>query len=396
MMRSNALLAPLSAARFSALLQKPREASVQTPRVAPRLLVRDGMHTGAWMTLRGTSMTLGRSDDCDITLTDDSMPATAGAFESTPTGWHFRPAAKAVALGDAPPNHESSDAVETPATPSPEPVVAPDSETRHARFRRRRWLIHGVTLVVIDFTALPEPVRGPSMARVKRVALAAGATVVVAGGLLIVAHMAAPTLDSKVLHARESLQAAGFRDVTLRRGEDRQIVLSGFVNNADELARLKLWSQGIVHLQTRMQVKNGEELAQRVRESVGDSSSITVSYQSPGRVRVDGSTTSTDIKRRVQALVSELKGTAGVDDRVALVEPRQAPITKPLPVRIVSVMSSGRMPYFITDAGATYSLGSLLSDGSEVVAILPNQILFRLGDRTISYPLDASSGLVKP
>jgi hypothetical protein len=184
--------------------------------------------------------------------------------------------------------------------------------------------------------------------------------------------------------------------VTLRRGEDRQIVLGGYVDDAAALTRLKEWMQGIVHLQVKLQVKSGQELAQRVRESVGEADAIKVSYLSPGRVRVEGSTASSEVKRRVQALVTEMKGSASIEDRLALVEPRQAPVNKPLPVRIVSVMSSGQTPYFVIESGATYILGSTLPDGSEVVAILPTKIFFRLGDRIVTYPLDAASPLAKP
>jgi hypothetical protein len=390
-MRSNALLSPRGAARFTALLSKAPAATVRTLQVAPRLLVRDGLHAGAWMTLRGTQMRLGRSDDCDIVLTDADLPETAGAFVATSKGWHFRRAAEPVRSAD-------DAAADDPTAPAPAagPIVAPDSETQHARFRRRRWLLHGVTLVVIDIATLPEPVSDRNVARLKYFALAAGATVIVAGSLLVIAFMAAPSLESKVVQAQESLLAAGFRDVTLRRGADRQIVLGGYVSDAAELTRLKTWMQGIVHLQVKLQVKNGQELAQRVRESVGAADGIKISYQPSGRVRVEGSTASSEVKQRVQSLVTEMTASVAIEDRVALVEPRQPPQNKPLPVRIVSVMSSGPSPYFIVESGATYVVGSMLPDGSEVVAILPTKLFFRLGDRMVTYPLGSFEPLAKP
>jgi Inner membrane component of T3SS, cytoplasmic domain len=390
-MRSNALLSPRRAARFTALLQKAPAATVRTLQVAPRLLVRDGLHAGAWMTLRGAQMRLGRGDDCDIVLTDAGVPESAGAFVATSRGWHFRRAAEPTGAAD-----DATADTTGPAPATTGPIVAPDTETQHARFRRRRWLLHGVTLVVIDIAALPAPVSERSVARLKYFAWAAGVTVIVAGGLLVLVFMVAPSLESKVVQARESLLAAGFRDVTLRRGDDRQIVLGGYVNDAAELTRLKAWMQGIVHLQVKLQVKSGQELAQRVRESVGETDTIKVSYQPPGRVRIEGSTASAQVKQRVQALVTEMKASVSIEDRLALVEPRQAPVNKPLPVRIVSVMSSGRTPYFVIDSGATYMQGSLLPDGSEVIAILPTKIFFRLGDRVITYPLDTASPLAKP
>jgi hypothetical protein len=381
-MRSNALLSPRRAARFSALLQKTPAATVRTLQVAPRLLVRDGLHAGAWMTLRGPAMRVGRSDDCDIVLTDVDMPETVGAFVATAKGWHFRRAVDEVSPsdGDAPPAG---------------PIVAPDSESQHARFRRRRWLLHGVTLVVIDIAALPEPIDKRSLSRLKYFALAAGATVIVAGSLLVLVFMAAPSLESKVVQARESLLAAGFRDVTLRRGDDRQIVLGGYVEDAAELTRLKSWTQGVVHFQVKLQVKSGQELAQRVRESIGNVETVKVSYQAPGRVRVDGSTTSNDVKRRLQALVTDMKGSASIEDRVTLVEPRDPPKQRQMPVRIVSALF-GATPYFVTDTGATYIVGSMLPDGAEVIAIQPTKIYFRAGEQIVAYPLDAAQQLAKP
>lgn len=384
------MLSPQRAQRFSALLTggKPA-ATVRALHVAPRLLVRDGVHAGAWLTLRGQRMRLGRGDDCDIVLTDDGVPDTAGDFVSTPRGWHFQRAVEAEhAAGDA----QQSAPAETAAANGP--IVAPESDTLHARFRRRRWLLHGVTLVVIDIAALPGSTNAESAARLKHFALAAGATVFVAGSLLVLAFLVAPSLESKVVQARESLSAAGFRDVTLRRGEGRQIVLVGYVDDAAALARLRAWTQGIEHLDVKLQVKSGQELAGRVRESLADADGIKVSYQGLGRVRVEGSTDSAEIKARVHALAGEMKATAGIEDRVALVEPRQAR-NKPMPVRVVSVML-GATPYFETETGAIYIQGSTVPDGSEVVSIQPTRIFFRHGDRTIVYRLDGAEPLAKP
>ena len=197
-----------------------------------------------------------------------------------------------------------------------------------------------------------------------------------------------------MVQARESLAAAGFRDVTLRRGDGRQIVLVGYVDDAAALARLKAWRQGIEHLEVKLQVKSGQELAGRVRESVTSADGIKVSYQGLGRVRVEGSTDSAEVKGRIRALANEMKGTASIEDRVALVEPRQVR-DKPMPVRVVSVMV-GATPYFQTETGAIYIQGSTLPDGSEVVSIQPTRIFFRLGDRVITYPLGDAEPLAKP
>ena len=66
-----------------------------------------------------------------------------------------------------------------------------------------------------------------------------------------------------------------------------------------------------------------------------------------------------------------------------------------MPVRVVNALF-GANPYFVTDTGATYNLGSMLPDGAEVVAILPTKILFRSGDQIVTYPLDSAPPLAKP
>jgi hypothetical protein len=391
-MRSNAMPSPRRAARFSALLGSEPPPSVRLLQVSPRLLVRDGLHAGAWLTLRGSSMRLGRGDDCDIVLTDADVPEHAGAFVSTPRGWHFRRAV-ATTVADAPgaaQQDEGAD-VAVAAPPAHGPIVAPESQTRHARFRRRRWQLHGVTLVVIDIATLPEPPSAQTVARVKILALGAGATVLVAGTLLVLAFMVVPGLETKLVQARESLTAAGFREVTARREGHRQLVLGGFVADSAELARLKTWTQGVNHFEVKLQVKSGQELASRVRDAIGatgDAAGVSVNYHGQGRVRVEGSTGSGEVKRRVQALVGEMKGAAIVEDRVALVEMRELQKARPMPVRIASA-TGGATPYFVSDTGVVYTLGSRLPDGAEVTAIAPPVIVFQRDGQPITYRLDA-------
>lgn len=396
-MRSNALRAPSPATHFAALLKKT-PASVRSLPVAPRLLVRDGLHAGAWVTLRGPFMRLGRNEDCDIVLTDVGVPDVAGAFVPTSTGWQLR---RAVAQSRPAPEPEDasaeapSEASEAASTIPTGALVPPESETRHARFRRRRWSLHGVTLVVIDLSAPVPAVDIQAASRFKYVAWVALVVVFVAGALLAFVFLIAPSLESKVVEARESLATAGFHDVVLRRGKGREIVLTGFVDDAASLARLRLWAQGISHLQVQLQVQDGRALAQRLRESIGESNTIMVSYQGGGRVRAEGSTPSAAVKQRIQSLVRESSNAVTIEDRVALFEPLEVAQQRPMPVRVVNAMF-GETPYFQTEDGSTYTVGAVLPDASEVIAILPTRILFRANGRSIEYPLDTVRPLVKP
>lgn len=375
------------AERFSAFMRaKPVAEPARS--VASRLCVRDGRHAGACVSLHGTRVEVGSGDICDVVLTDEGMPAHAGVFVSRQNEWHLeRHRVRPVEHTDS---NATTNEIETQNL-----VVSPETENFGRRFRRRRWVVSGVTVVIIDLRVAPAIAIPTHVRRVRHVGIAAGVTVVVAGGLLALAVVVAPTLDSKIVQTSEGLVVAGFTEVALQRGPDRQVVLTGYVRDATELARLKAWTQGVKNLEVKLQVRTGQDLANRVRESVGEPDRIKVAYIGAGRVKVEGSTASLDLKRRVQSLVTEMKGVAQVEDRVSLVEMREPAQQKLMPLRIVNVMF-GASPYFQTENGATYSLGAQLPDGAEVISIQPSQLFFRLNGRTIVYPLSGLSQLAKP
>jgi hypothetical protein len=372
------------ARRFSELLVRSGPAVV-----ASRLLVRSGRHGGAWITLHGERLRLGRADDSDIVVTDPEMPMHAGDFVATLGGWQFErdPPAEAGLPG------EPGEVVRT--LPQTLRVPAEGESTSGARFRRRRWELHGVTFVVIDTASMHRPEVKARLARFRQVAVVAGASVVVAASLLVLVWMVAPSFDSKYKQVSESLAGLRLGEVILRRGEGSQVLLSGHVADGVELARLKAWSHGFKAVDFRFQVRSAQELVNRVRESIGEPLQIKVQYLSHGRVRVDGSTASHELKRRVQALVADMKPVAEIEDHVALIEMREPPAEKLLPIRIVNVMP-GAQPFFQTEAGATYTLGGRLPDGAEVVAIEATQVVFRLKGRAITYRLDTADPLGKP
>jgi hypothetical protein len=114
---------------------------------------------------------------------------------------------------------------------------------------------------------------------------------------------------------------------------------------------------------------------------------VKVSYAGAGRVRIDGSTRSADLKRRVQSLAAELRDAASIDDHLALSEARDGPpVKRALPLDIVNVMQGDR-PYFQTTAGVTYFVGAAMPDGAVVVAIDSKHIEFSLDGKPVLYPL---------
>jgi Inner membrane component of T3SS, cytoplasmic domain len=383
------ILSSTAAERFAGLLElaapvSRRRSVVQAapPRWQPaaRLLVRDGLHRGAWMSLHGRQLRVGSADDGDIVLTDPGMPPLAALFVVADDGWQLEaPPGSTGEAGDA---HEANDTIAAAA------AVA--GESRNGRWRRRRWQLHGVTMVVID--AAPIVAAAPAAGRRRqlgfKIALGCGAALLCIVAVVAIAQISKPSSHAVVAQALPALQALKLPDVRLRRADDGTLELAGQVNDAAEFAKLRDWLYRSPVDDAHLRVQVGSALADQVRQALGSAPDTKVTYTGGGHVRVEGSTRSADLKRQVQTLVADMRGTVAIDDQLALIDGKDgAPAQRPLPIRIVNVML-GDAPYFQTDAGSTYFVGSVLPDGAEVIAIAPLEILFRLGDRDIVYRLD--------
>jgi hypothetical protein len=374
----------LAADRFAELLG--RAGAAAPPRAAPqaaaavhakpfspaaRLLVRDGLHAGAWMSLRGERLRVGCADDGDILLTDPAMPALAAYLVCGPAGWQLEPAGADAAPGAF--------------------ALAPtDGRADRGRWRRRRWLLHGVTLVVID--AAPPVIAAPTGRTESRrlawkLALGMAATLLVIAGIVVFARLSAPSPGARITRAMPALQALQLPDVRLRSGADGSIELAGHVADAAQFEALTRWQQQADLRDARMRVYQGAALVVRVREALGNPPEVKITYAGGGRLRIEGSTRSAELKRRVQSLAAELRDVASIDDQLALSEGRDGPAVKrALPIDIVNVMQ-GDQPYFQTAAGVTYFVGATMPDGAVVVAIDPKQIEFVLDQRQVVYSL---------
>jgi type III secretion system YscD/HrpQ family protein len=372
----------IAAERFAGLLDlgsapaSGRAGDVPAFAPAARLLVRDGLHRGAWMSLRGERLRIGSADDGDIVLTDAGMPALAAHLVFCTDGWQLE-------AGEG--GHSEAPAVDS------RPIAAAAGESRHGRWRRRRWQLHGVTMIVIDAAPPASALPAARKRLVLRLALGAAATLLAITALVAIARIASPAPQARVAQALPSLMALKLPDVRLRGGDDGAIELVGHVADAAQFAQLSGWLQNSGVAEARLRVQVGTALVGQVRdalENLGRAPDVEITYAGAGRVRIEGSTRSSELKRRVQTLVTEMRGAVVIDDQLALVEGKDdAPAQRPLPIRIVNVML-GEAPYFQTDVGATYFIGSKLPDGAEVTAIAAMQIVFRLGQRDVIYRLD--------
>jgi hypothetical protein len=370
--RFAALLGPAASAA-SKRPAPPRAAAARATPFSPaaRLLVRDGLHNGAWMSLRGARLRIGSAGDGDIVLTDPAMPPLAAHFVRGASGWQLE-VVDAVSADDA------------------QPLASTEGPSSHGRWRRRRWQLHGVTLMVID--AAPPVVAAPVVRAESRrlawkLALGMAATLLVIAGIVVFARVATPSPGARIAHAMPTLQALRLPDVRLRGGADGAIELVGHVADAAQFETLTQWQQRADLLDARLRVQQGTALVNQVREALGNSPDVKISYAGAGRVRIDGSTRSGDLKRRAQSLAAELRDAATIDDHLALSEARDGPAAKrTLPIDIVNVMQ-GDWPYFETAAGAKYFVGSTMPDGAVVMAINSEQIEFLLHGQPVIYPL---------
>jgi hypothetical protein len=384
------MLSSTATDRFAGLLDlaapvaRRRNVVQETPprwQPAARLLVRDGLHSGAWMSLHGQRLRVGSADDGDIVLTDPGMPLLAALFVVGDDGWQLE--APPGSTGEDSDSRDGGDTITAAAAP-----VA--GESRNGRWRRRRWQLHGVTMVVID--AAPIVAAAPAAGRRRhlglKIALGSGAALLSIVAVVAIARISKPSSHALVAQALPALQALKLPDVRLRRTDDGTLELAGQVNDAAEFAKLRDWLYRSPVDDAHLRVQVGTALADQVRQALGSAPETKVTYTGGGHVRVEGSTRSADLKRQVQTLVAEMRGTVAIDDQLALIDGKDGPpAQRPLPIRIVNVML-GDAPYFQTDAGSTYFVGSVLPDGAEVIAIAPLEILFRLGDRDITYRLD--------
>jgi hypothetical protein len=353
-----------AAAAFADLLE-PRRPS---RRAAARLLVRDGLHAGAWMTLRQPQLRLGSAQDGDVWLSDAGMPAQAAVLLHSQDGWRVDVPAEAAQGGMR--------------------VLLPDGESVRTRWRRRRWVLHGVTLVVIDAAPSSRGTRRAARRWALNFAVGGGALVLAAAGVVAAARINQPTAQSRIARALPSLASLQLPGVQLRRADDGVVEVTGHVDDAAQLDRVRGWVGRADLGGARVRVQPLSALIGHVREALGNTAELRVSHGGNGRLRIEGSTASAELKRRVQALVADMRASVPIDDHVALLEGREAPpVKRALPIRIVNVML-GANPYFQTDAGATYFLGATLPDGAEVTSIDALRIVFKLDGREVVYRLD--------
>jgi hypothetical protein len=364
-----------TAQRFAGLLGRAPAAAPAVSSLPPPYAVRvlAGMHRGATLRLRNPAR-LGSSDDNDVVLRDPDVLAHHAELRCVHGVWGFYELAK-----------------ETPgsaATPESQARLIPPFETaRHGRFVRRRHALGAAQLVITQAVPLPAPLSGP-LQRVSRLLTPVVLVLAALLGAAGIVQLVTPASANLVTGTR-SLASEGWADVQLVNEPNKPLLVRGYVDNAGSLDRLKRWladenlSHGV------FAVRDGAELAARVRDAVGDAD-LTVSYQPGGSVRVQGTSSKMAARERLRRITADLAGAVRVDDRVAFVEaPDRTPKQHVLPIRIVDVRpgTGEHGGSFGSENSVRFFVGAVLSDGSEVLAIGDDSIEFSMNGRRINYPL---------
>lgn len=346
--RFGALLRPIAAA--------PAALSVPTGCV---LCVDAGLHRGASLRLRYPRVRIGSAADNDIVLRDDGVAQRHAELRRVDGSWALYAAAGGAAQ-------------------------APLESVRRAAFLRQRYAIGAASVVVSQVSRAGAELSAPPRWRWQQ-AVAPGLFVLAAVlGAAVIVQLVKPAAASVVVGA-QNLAAEGWPDVRVVVDAAHRTQVSGHVDTAEAYARLQRWLPEHGHASASLNVRVGSELAARVREALADES-LTVRYLPGGTVRVEGSTTQLATRTQIQRLRTDLAGAVAIDDQVAYSEAAEAPKPRPLPVRIVSVMP-GEFASFTTDSGGRYFVGAVLSDGAEVAAINADGIEFKIGQKSVNYPL---------
>jgi hypothetical protein len=361
------------------------------------LRITSGLHEGARVNLIGGEYVIGSGEDCDIVLLDEGVAQRHARLvidgvrlriESIDgAALHTKGRAmlsKAKALGDY--EIVSIGAAQFYLSPTGETAAAEDSPSASAAGASARAVKPEHAAAARTRTRFARSVYGASAL----LAAAAFFTYAEEGwrerGTAPMAALA---------QARAKLAALNLNDVAASLNARGQLVLSGYVNTAQDARRLR--EEKSLHAlgAPLVQVHIAEQVLARLRQDL-DAAGIAAGYLGGGRVALSGSGAAA-LKPRVQSLRRDLAQVIAIEDRIdyrAPVAARAAPSSAPLPVRIVAV-HIGPVSYFEDADGARYFIGGSLRDGAQVTAISETSISFSKNGQSITHSLGESSAHAK-
>jgi hypothetical protein len=348
-----------------------------------------GLHEGARVTLRTGEYVLGRAEDCDIVLLDEAVAPRHARLVLDATRVRIEPIdgaplhckGKAVranvktvndyeilSIGAAQfclsPADESTSGA-SPAAPRAQAAVYANAEATgtagRTRVTRSIYAACALLAAAALFSYAEEGWRG---------------------------RAAAPA--SALAQARSALAAMNLIDLTASLNARGQLVISGYVNTAQDAQRVReaksLHSLGA----PLMRFHVADQLIERLRQDL-DAAGVSLDYLGSGKVALRGSGTAA-LRPVVQRLRQDLAQVVAIEDRIHYEAPapvRAAPNAAPLPIRIVAV-HVGAISYFEDADGARYFVGGSLRDGAQVTAISETSISFSKNGQSLIHTLSES------
>ena len=350
-----------AARRFAAKLQTPVQAT-EKPARSCAVRVSAGLHRGALIRLQKAS-TIGSLDSNDIVLRDPEVLEQHAELRRVDDVWALFAQPAGVA-------------------------IAAFKTVRSGRCVRKHYVIGTAQLVV---TQAAQGVQRKFQIHAKPL------TRLVAPILLGIAAMLASVVavyliqpvSAKVINGTRSLAPEGWSDVELVFDKNSDIIVRGYVNNAEAMRQLNRWVSAQNFKNFSMEVRVGEDVVARVRDALADNSA-SAEYVGAGTVRIQGSSNDPALLDRIKQIEVDLQKVVRIDNRVAFYKtPDAEPKQHVLPFRIVDIQHETRenAGSFSADNKARYFVGAVLPDGSEVIAIRSDRIEFLSGGRLITYPL---------
>lgn len=357
-LRRHIAAAGSAAERFGHRLRRPGGVAIPKPPRACALQIVRGLHEGALLRSRTSPMRIGSAEDDDVQLHDPGILPHHAELRRVDGAWALFVAGGAEA-------------------------AAPAEQWRRAACTRAVYRLGAAELVLSQCLPLPPAPAAQSQARQRL--LATGLFVLAAAlGAGVIVQLIRPAA-ARVVPGERGLGQHGWPDVRIVVDAQRRRHLQGHVPDPAALASLQAWlkERGLAGLPSTVRV--GSELVQRVQDALGDAD-LAVTWHPGGVVRVQGSSSRLELRGDLQRLAADLKGVVVLEDRVTYVETPELPRFRPLPFRIVNVLP-GEHGSFITDTGGRFFVGAVLPDGAQVLAIHADGVEFRLGERTVRYPL---------
>ena len=355
------------AERFAALTSPVHE--LETARMAGggclsgTLHVVSGLHRGASMELTADEYLIGSGDDCDIVLRDSHVAARHCRLARDGSGFTIRDLRAASAAPVAP----SRVTYEGGAIAAQYDVGGVEFTLRHPSPERTRLHQHPHLWVIL---------------LVVLVGVVIALVLTVAGGTV----KPAPSVDARRMVALDrALGGLSLGSVHLRRNASGELQVDGIVTDAAHRRRLEKWLAANHLDETTVHVQAASDLLDEARRALADDT-VRVELRE-GRLLVEGNTSRTMLKNRIQALAEDLHGAVAVEDRLVYVEAGERNAPGPFPVRVQGVMIANPS-YFLTDSGVRYFVGGLLPDGAEVLSIDADMIRFRRAGQVIAYKLE--------